>query len=123
MANDVGDDRAHRALGNSQQESGSFGLSFDGDADRDRMLQEIRALGHVIVALGSPGFFDHDPTLYTVARNGAVLGAVNSDGKFDLPLLGETEATYLHGAATLRELREAAKRPPSTILIVNGMRV
>jgi hypothetical protein len=92
-------------------------LPFDGRMDREAFLQGF-AGQRVIVALAPQGAVQHDRTLYSIAHGGGAIGLVSDEGQLSLPVMGESQAAFMDGLTSVRELRRQARTAGKVFRVV-----
>jgi hypothetical protein len=81
-----------------------FGLPISGEQDPQAVIQQLSALGRVVVVLDPQGRFVYDRELYGVHWDGVFLGVVHSDDSFEFPALGEYFDDFMGGVDSIAEI-------------------
>jgi|GEM_PF-990219 len=89
-----------------------FGIPLDGAQDAHGAMNELAALGRVIVVLDPQGRFAYDPDLYGVHWDGAFLGLVGDDGRFEFPALADdVDVAFMAGLDEVAEIEQIYGAP------------
>lgn len=101
------------------------GLAMDAEADYESFKNGL--IGQqVILPVEEQGFFRHDPSLFSIAHGGSLLGIIGQDNSLHFPVLdADEEETYAAGITTVPELfREASEdRAVLDVTITDGLPV
>lgn len=109
-----------------------FGIAFGGNKDYNRLVASLASVGTAVVPLLKPGFFRYDLDLYSVGRNGVLLGTVDGAGNLHFPSLAavsdkeenlDVEKTFLSDIRTAEDLESQAGEGPTVVQIKGGERL
>lgn len=107
-----------------------FGVAFGGNKDASRMIASLSSLETIVVALLRPGFFRYNPELYSVGRNGVLLGTVDNESGLHFPSLSastdddaDEEKKFLASVRTANDLESQADKGRTVIQIKGGERI
>ena len=102
-------------LGDADARTIKVGVVIDGGMDAEKARKGYLSLGRVALVLDEPGFFEFDPSLYSVRQSGNLFGVVTKSGAVQFPGLGSGAASFVGSTDTVADLVAEASEVPVVI--------